>query len=269
LEDTDLAARVEEVLRLAAFRPVTVLELCAHAGVEADAMAALLDQLRERERWTTIGGTDVAVVPEAMDDLGRRLSHWLGRYHKENTDSPGRPVESVLHWLERLTSKTLARPLFDEMVRRQTVKLVGRFVALPAFAPTLTASDERKLSALIEAIRAGGFQPPSIEELAGPVAADRKRSERLATLAVTMGELVPIAPPIYLHADAERQLREKVAGLIGQQGGVTVAAVREALDSSRKFVVPFLEYLDRVGFTRRVGDLRYLADRGHGRPIGR
>jgi len=50
-----------------------------------------------------------------------------------------------------------------------------------------------------------------------------------------------------------------VAELVRQTGGVTVAEVREALDSSRKYVVPFMEYLDRVGYTCRVDDRRVLA----------
>jgi selenocysteine-specific elongation factor len=41
---------------------------------------------------------------------------------------------------------------------------------------------------------------------------------------------------------------------------VTVAQIREALQSSRKYVVPFVEYLDRTGFTRRAGDLRMLVE---------
>ncbi len=63
---------------------------------------------------------------------------------------------------------------------------------------------------------------------------------------------------LYLHADVERQLCDRVGDLIHKQGSVTVADVREALESSRKFVVPFMEYLDRIGFTKRVGDRRVL-----------
>jgi selenocysteine-specific elongation factor len=66
----------------------------------------------------------------------------------------------------------------------------------------------------------------------------------------------------FLHFEAERALRARVSGLIRDRGKVTVADVREALVSSRKFVVPFLEYLDRVGLTRREGDFRVLAE-GH------
>ncbi|MEK7730827.1 MAG: SelB C-terminal domain-containing protein, partial [Planctomycetota bacterium] len=95
-------------------------------------------------------------------------------------------------------------------------------------------------------------------ELATASHVDGKRMARLATLAVALGELVAVAPDMYLHAEVEKQLRAKVADLIMRVGAVSVAQVREALDSSRKFVVPFVEYLDRVGFTNRVGDQRVL-----------
>jgi len=54
-------------------------------------------------------------------------------------------------------------------------------------------------------------------------------------------------------------MRAIVRDLIEKEGGATVAQIREALQSSRKFVVPFVEYLDRVGFTKRSGDLRTLS----------
>ena len=38
-----------------------------------------------------------------------------------------------------------------------------------------------------------------------------------------------------------------------------VSSIREILGFSRKYAVPFCEYLDRAGWTRREGDLRYSA----------
>ena len=40
---------------------------------------------------------------------------------------------------------------------------------------------------------------------------------------------------------------------------LTVAEIRDLLGTTRKFAVPICEYLDRVGVTRREGDLRLLA----------
>ena len=35
--------------------------------------------------------------------------------------------------------------------------------------------------------------------------------------------------------------------------------IRDLLGTTRKYAVPLCEYLDRVGVTRREGDLRFLA----------
>ena len=117
---------------------------------------------------------------------------------------------------------------------------------------------------MLAEIKAGGFQPPALDSLSVSAQADRKRWDRLATLAVALGRLVQIDAKIYLDAEVERQLRATVADLITRHGGVTVAEVREALASSRKYVVPILEHLDRVGFTRRAGDRRLLAENEDG-----
>jgi selenocysteine-specific elongation factor len=42
--------------------------------------------------------------------------------------------------------------------------------------------------------------------------------------------------------------------------GATVSDIREWLNTTRKYAVPYCEYLDRSGFTHRAGDLRYLAE---------
>ncbi len=48
-----------------------------------------------------------------------------------------------------------------------------------------------------------------------------------------------------------------VAGLLAEHPeGVTVAQIRDALGTSRKFLLPLLTLLDGRGITRRRGDLR-------------
>jgi selenocysteine-specific elongation factor len=42
--------------------------------------------------------------------------------------------------------------------------------------------------------------------------------------------------------------------------GLTVSEIRDLLQTTRKYAVPLCEYLDRQGFTRREGDLRFLAE---------
>jgi len=260
LEHGDDADRVEEVLRGAGFAALTDLHVCARSGVELADLPSVYERLRAERRWVRIEGTEVYATPDAYADLARRATAWLERHHRAHPDRPGRSVDALLGWLERMTQQSLARPILERLIKDRVVKLLGPFVCLPAFAPELSGADEKLLSAMLEALRAGGFQPPAIEEMPLPGNADGKRRDRLAVLAAALGEIVKIDAKLYLHREWERRLCEKVAALIAERGGVTVAEVREALDSSRKYVVPFLEYLDRIGVTRRIGDRRLLSN---------
>jgi selenocysteine-specific elongation factor len=262
LQAGEPADRLTEVLRFAGFHRPTELELAAEGGFELAELPALFEQLREDGRWVKIPGTEVFVVPASLEELITRLTGWLERYHRKNPDVPGRSADAVLGWLERMTEKNLARPIFDQLLADQTIKRVGRFACLAEFAPKLSPADEKRLTEMVEAIRAGRFQPPAPAETPAGQSLDRKRLARLLIMAVALGELVEVGNDIYLHQDLEFELREAVASLIQMEGGVTVAQAREALGTTRKFAVPFMEYLDRIEFTRRVGDKRHLYKAG-------
>ena len=78
---------------------------------------------------------------------------------------------------------------------------------------------------------------------------------------VAEGYLAKVTDEVYLHADAEADMRRRVTAKLKQGGGLTVAEIRDMLGTTRKYAVPLCEYLDRIGVTRREGDLRFLAAR--------
>jgi selenocysteine-specific elongation factor len=55
-------------------------------------------------------------------------------------------------------------------------------------------------------------------------------------------------------------MRRRVREHLSTGPGATVAEIRDLLVTTRKYAVPICEYLDRIGLTRRVGDLRVLKD---------
>ena len=82
---------------------------------------------------------------------------------------------------------------------------------------------------------------------------------QLLALAVEAGELVEIAPDYYLHADVLRATQTLLAEKLCESDGLTLSQIREILNTTRKYAVPLCEFLDRIGFTVRNGDLRMLA----------
>jgi selenocysteine-specific elongation factor len=58
-----------------------------------------------------------------------------------------------------------------------------------------------------------------------------------------------------------QEIQEKVKELILRKGSLTIHDSREILGYGRSRAIPIFEYLDAMGLTCRVGDIRIL---GHG-----
>lgn len=256
----DAADRVEEILRAAGFARPPDLQLAVQAGVEPEQLDDLFSALTSAGRWVTIAGTDRQVARGALDGFMRRGRRRLERYHERHAQEVGCPVDVFKGWLERGSAPGLGHPLLERMVDAKTVKQLGRYVCLPEHAPAMSAQDEKLLDKMLERFESLSFQPPTVAAVAQELDTNVDRVRRLIRIAISTAQLVEVGRELYLHAECEHVLRQRVRDLVAEHGAMSVGQLRESLGSSRKYVVPFLEYLDRVGVTRRDGDARRLVE---------
>jgi selenocysteine-specific elongation factor len=94
----------------------------------------------------------------------------------------------------------------------------------------------------------------------GVLGKDGAGANDLLQLAFRRGQLVRVNADYCLHPDADLRLRRTVVDALRATDGMTVGAIRELLATTRKYALPFCQYLDRAGVTRRVGDRRIAAD---------
>jgi selenocysteine-specific elongation factor len=111
---------------------------------------------------------------------------------------------------------------------------------------------------MIETFQSSQFQPPEIASFAPQAGGNAAALKDIVEVCVAEGYLVLIAEGIYLHTDHEQAMRKNVEKAMQNGVGLPVAGIRDILATTRKYAVPLCEYLDRVGVTRREGDLRYL-----------
>lgn len=259
LQSSDPLRRVAEVLRFAGFGQLGDLQIAARSGVEPGQLNGILERLQADGVWVRLGKTDQLCTTAAIRELSDRALRWLERFHQSHLDEPGCLTDSFVGWLDRKAGKGLGKIIFTDALADK-VKVLGKYVCLPQFAPELSAQDEKLLVALVDEYYESAFQPPTLKATKVAAGTNLQRVKRLAKIAAATGALVHISGDFFLHNDREEDMRRIVAELIGERSGATVAQIKEALQSSRKFVVPLLEYLDRVKYTRRQDDLRFLVE---------
>ena len=234
-------------------------DLARSAGVD-DPEAAVAELLKRGEvlELTLSPTRKLRVHRQVLDDLFRRIETLLDKQHQRFPLRAMLDRSPLTARLGYLGSDSLVEAILTSMQQAGRLKATERGVALPGRGPQLTNAEQRQVAQIIETYRAAGFQPPTIDELRAQTPKNQQAVPQLAALAAAEGHLVEAAPGLYLHAESERKLRETLAGPLAG-GGLTVSQIRELLGISRKHAVPWCEYLDRIGFTRREGDVRRLA----------
>jgi selenocysteine-specific elongation factor len=118
-------------------------------------------------------------------------------------------------------------------------------VAAPAQAPEPQAAPlSPSALALEERLRAAAHEPPNETDLE---AADL-RALRDAGRAVRVGR------SMYAHPDALAAVRARVERVIEAEGSITLARLRDELDTSRRYAQALLEHLDAERVTKRMPD---------------
>ena len=85
-----------------------------------------------------------------------------------------------------------------------------------------------------------------------------KEVEKTFYALVQLGTLIQLSEGIFLHSQILQDNIELLKSAINQKGKVATAEFRELANTSRKYAVPFLEYCDSQGITKREGNYRYL-----------
>jgi selenocysteine-specific elongation factor len=239
-----------------------IVALSRETGLSDADVEVILTRLRSRNAIVELPVGPKRSLPIAaglVAELEDRILRALSRGHAAQPRLSALRRGELTSGLADLGSEPLVAGLIDRLRASGRVVADARTIALQGHEPRLTQAERRLKGELAAAIRSGGLAAPDQSELtvqAGPRSAT---VPDLLNLLAQEGRIVEIGGGIWLDADVELDVRRKVAERLAQPGteGITMAGLRDLLGTTRKYAVPLGEYLDRVGVTRRVGDLRF------------
>jgi len=264
LESPDPADRLAAAAWFAGSRGLDPHDLPRTTGIPAADVGAVTSLVAAAGALIELSlppGRRVVLAAGRVAELEATALRALAALHAEfplHTSHDRQKLAAALH---AAADEPVVQAVIDRLLGARHLVGDGRRVARADFKPKLTANQRKLKERIVAAHAAAGFTPPEPKEFAGGHAA---AIADIFDVAVAEGELVKLAADLYLHAAVEAELRAKVAALLRTSPGATVAAIRDALGTTRKFAVPICEYLDRVGLTRRAGDGRVLVSDGPG-----
>ena len=176
--------------------------------------------------------------------------------------------------LRRLTLPTLARAAFDRLVAdlqaAGRLAQTGGWLHLPAHARhaggDATSSYGSGCGPLLDA---APFQPPRVRDVARASGIDEEAVRGLMKRAGARRRRLSGRPRPLLHgARPWRSSRGKSTPMRAATVPRVPPALRDAIGGGRKVAIHILEFFDRVGYTRRVGDVHVRRAAGHDAAMG-
>jgi selenocysteine-specific elongation factor len=225
------------------------------------AEAAILTAAREDGEVTLLPSDEapeILALRERWEAWRDRLVEALGIFHRENPLLPGIEMEPLRTSLPGDVPAKLFRSLVDRLAAERRLVREESVVRLPTHKVEMRRDEQETTSRFEALLESGGFTPPDVKQLAELAKLPAKRVLELLRALERTGSVAKVAEDLYYPTATIDRVRELVTERIRTAGGLGAADFRDAIGASRKFAIALLEYLDRTGFTIRVGDVRKL-----------
>ncbi|PYJ24174.1 MAG: selenocysteine-specific translation elongation factor [Verrucomicrobia bacterium] len=246
LDDVDLCVRSEIALRGFARRETLLSKSHFGANEIGDAF------LRLRNGNEIFAHGDLAVESEFWKKLRNQAIAVIEKAHKRNPDRAGFDLRELRTGLRDQRPDVFEALIVDLCTDNFVRK--GSVISRTAHRPALPVEFQSVETKVREALSKKPFDPLPCRE----IELDRN-AQRVLRFLIESGEVIEIASDVVLLRENFERMKNAVADFISKNGPATVSELRQALESSRRIMVPFLEKLDRQGVTRRIGDKRVLA----------
>jgi selenocysteine-specific elongation factor len=244
----DLEAYVSSEIQRAGAVPVSKLLL--KSLFRAEEIRAAVERLQRN--GDAVMRENIAADPAAWRSWQARAAALIDEGHAKNPQHAGLDLSSLRAAIPDHTPDVFEALLSDlcadGFCRR------GQIIARVTHQPALPVPLEAVAKLILQALADKPFDPPTPKQLA-----PEKRSHQALKFLIENGTVAEISSDLVLLRASLEQMQSTIENFIKSHGPATVSELRQELQTSRRIMVPLLEYLDRRGVTSRAGDRRTLA----------
>ena len=252
LTTLDAGASEDVILTIAdQMGPCDLRTLSQRSNISEEEILERLGALVEAEEIVALGemgvqGDAVVYSRRGWDILRNQAQVALQAYHNQYPLRRGAPPQELRSRLG------VSQPVY----LRAAARLVDEGAIVDDNGVVRTTDHRVELSDGQQSAIADYLATLAAEPWSPPT--DRPVDPELLSHLQERGDVVRVNETVVFTAAAYEDMAGRVVEHLNANGSVTVADARTIFGTSRKYVLPLLEYLDQQRITRRVGDERVL-----------
>ncbi len=256
----DLGRHIIGLMKDAGVQGISRKELVSSLAEEGSGLEKAIQELLSSGQIVRFDSqNDVYVYSSYAQGLQELMVKGVAAYHEENPSSPGISREHLRSSLKGNVNPKLFHKVLQDLIRKGELEESGPHINAGGFSASLGDALGELSEKTYRRLHASGFEPPKTSELAQDLGVGVKEMEEVLGFLRREGKLSRIKDDLYITAEVEAALKEKVREFIDRNQALNPADMKAIIGVSRKYAIPYLEYLDRIHFTVRVDNIRKLA----------
>lgn len=209
-------------------------------GVSTDRVASLIAESGAVVTPSRLVSADV------VSTLGQEATRLVTAYHAQERLEPGMPTQLLRSRL--VADAEIVEVALNSEISAGRLSAAAGFLLAPSWIPTPTADQALLLQTIVSQLEAAGVEPPSVGELSAKFGAD---VENLLRYLERQGQAIQVGQDRYYTPVHLKSLVDRLKSGMAPGAELGPSELREVLGLSRKYLIPFLEYCDRMGYTVR------------------
>lgn len=203
----------------------------------------------------------VLLAKKYFDQFSNSIVKHLDSCHQRQPQLRGISEPLLSKELEFAGSHLLFHSLLERLTADASIKRSGTLLHLPNHQAALSQEEKEFLEKIRPILKQSGRVPPRTRELVEMTGIPLRPLERILKQTTLSGNLIKVADNRYFLPETIMELAGFTESLVSEDGddtGFTVIQFRDASGIGRNLCIEILEYFDRIGFTRRHDNARFL-----------
>jgi selenocysteine-specific elongation factor len=199
----------------------------------------------------------IYIHKNCFENLNKKILFFLENYHRTNPLKAGMPKEELKSKLPSAGLK-LFNLILDMMIKNKEVISEEETVRLSSHTVSLGGDQAEVKEKILTTYLKSGLCPPYFKDLSKTLDIDAKRAKAVLMLLVEQGIIIKTKEDLYFHAEAVNNLKKRLVDFLLTHGEITTPQFKEMTGTTRKYLIPLIEYFDSKNVTIRIGDIRRL-----------
>ena len=205
-------------------------------------------------------GGEWIIARARLEENEAGLLSALRDFHAKYPDEIGPDLLRARRLAAPRMPEALWLQLVEHLIEAGKVNRRNGFLHLPEHGVALRAAEQVVAERALPMLLDGRFDPPWVRDIADTARLPEQQVRQVLGRMARGGDVYQVVKDLFYHPAVMQEAASLARRLAAEdeEGAITAARFRDHTGLGRKRAIQILEFFDRIGFLRRVGDTHLL-----------